>query len=316
MATVLSTTCSAAMDTGQGEKPNCVVALVQAARELAPTIDAAREAIERDRGLPPVLVDAMGAAGMFSLWLPKSLGGPELNAADFVRVIEERCLGWTVPSYGVHRWLLPTVAWLAIWSPMSPGGSTAEAERSSPAPLDGAARHPSLMAAIGSRVIRRMAAGFARAHGRWAIASCTIPAARGNGLDGALETRLVMFPTQRRRSDRYLARERPSRHGQSRSPCRRSCSFPGDPHYPVPCSACGTEWFALCGAADIRVGRPPSCGSATDRTCGDRCGYRVGNGEDPAWITDPVARQANHPGRRGARRSPFGCGPFMSPRDD
>ena len=31
----------------------------------------------------------MRAAGMFSLWLPKSLGGPELNAADYVRVIEE-----------------------------------------------------------------------------------------------------------------------------------------------------------------------------------------------------------------------------------
>jgi hypothetical protein len=77
------------VDAGLAKKPKHVARLIRAAQELAPAIEAVRQAIERQRALPAGLVDAMGAAGMFSLWLPTSLGGPELNAVDYVRVIEE-----------------------------------------------------------------------------------------------------------------------------------------------------------------------------------------------------------------------------------
>ncbi len=71
------------------EPTTSVAALIQTARALATKVDAVRENLDRERALPIDLVDPLGAAGMFSLWLPKSLGGAELNAVDYVRVIEE-----------------------------------------------------------------------------------------------------------------------------------------------------------------------------------------------------------------------------------
>ena len=64
-------------------------ALVAAARALAPTIEAAADRIERERKLPPELVQALLDAGIFTLLLPRSLGGAELDLPTHVRVIEE-----------------------------------------------------------------------------------------------------------------------------------------------------------------------------------------------------------------------------------
>lgn len=74
---------------------------LRAAEELVPTILAARGAIERDRGLPFDLAHAVCEAGFFSLWLPKSMGGPELTPAGLARVVEvlsqaDGSAGWLV----------------------------------------------------------------------------------------------------------------------------------------------------------------------------------------------------------------------------
>jgi indole-3-acetate monooxygenase len=74
---------------------------LQLAGRFAPEILAEREHIEQNRQLPTTLVDAMREAGLFSLWLPRGLGGPELAALDFVRVIEaiaraDGSVGWCV----------------------------------------------------------------------------------------------------------------------------------------------------------------------------------------------------------------------------
>ncbi len=61
---------------------------VVAARRLVPVIAAASGRIETGRELPADLVDALHAAGLFRLLLPKSLDGAELAPAEFVRVIE------------------------------------------------------------------------------------------------------------------------------------------------------------------------------------------------------------------------------------
>jgi alkylation response protein AidB-like acyl-CoA dehydrogenase len=62
---------------------------IDAARGLAPLIRASEEEIERSRRLPSSLVDAMARAGLFRLWIPRSLGGEETDPLTFVRVVEE-----------------------------------------------------------------------------------------------------------------------------------------------------------------------------------------------------------------------------------
>lgn len=54
--------------------------LLDAVDRLAPAIEAMRRRIERERRLPEELVGNLRAAGVFHLWLARSLGGPELNA--------------------------------------------------------------------------------------------------------------------------------------------------------------------------------------------------------------------------------------------
>src|SRR5207237_6717388 len=43
---------------------------------------------KQERQLPPLLVDALAAAGLFKLTVPKVLGGAEADADTLVRVIE------------------------------------------------------------------------------------------------------------------------------------------------------------------------------------------------------------------------------------
>ena len=60
------------MGTVQGSSQTKSERLVMAARAMAPLVDAHRGNFDRDRNLPPVLVDAMHRAGFFRLWLPRS----------------------------------------------------------------------------------------------------------------------------------------------------------------------------------------------------------------------------------------------------
>ena len=54
---------------------------------LAPLITAHAGRIDRERGLPPEVVDALHAAGLFRLLLPRSARGEEVEPAEFVQVI-------------------------------------------------------------------------------------------------------------------------------------------------------------------------------------------------------------------------------------
>lgn len=73
--------------------------VVAAAEALAPHIRAARDEIERERRLPEELVRAMSQAGLFRLYLPQSMGGPECDPLTAFRTIEalsavEGAVGW------------------------------------------------------------------------------------------------------------------------------------------------------------------------------------------------------------------------------
>ena len=51
---------------------------MQAAESLAPAIYAERAATERNRALSSDLFGAIRDAGLFSLWIPRDFGGPEI----------------------------------------------------------------------------------------------------------------------------------------------------------------------------------------------------------------------------------------------
>src|SRR5437868_303421 len=63
--------------------------VLDAARALGPSIRAAAGDIEAQRRVPPALVDAMTAAGVFRLCVPRALGGLEAEPARMLAVVEE-----------------------------------------------------------------------------------------------------------------------------------------------------------------------------------------------------------------------------------
>jgi alkylation response protein AidB-like acyl-CoA dehydrogenase len=71
------------------------------ARALAPLVERSREEGEAQRRLPHDLFTALRDAGLFSLWVPRSLGGAEVEVETSVRVVEElsrhdASVGWNV----------------------------------------------------------------------------------------------------------------------------------------------------------------------------------------------------------------------------
>src|SRR5882724_4987304 len=66
-----------------------VASPIAAARELAPRLRAAADAIEAGRRLPGDLVAAMAAAGIFRMCVPRSLGGGELEVVNMLETLEE-----------------------------------------------------------------------------------------------------------------------------------------------------------------------------------------------------------------------------------
>lgn len=78
-----------------------IAAYLAALRALAPLIAEHREAFDRQRRMPDAVFEAMADAGLFRLWLPKGLGGPELSPLEFMTIIEaasalDGTVGWLV----------------------------------------------------------------------------------------------------------------------------------------------------------------------------------------------------------------------------
>jgi alkylation response protein AidB-like acyl-CoA dehydrogenase len=75
--------------------------ILDAVKDLAPSISARAEEIERARRLPPDLVDEMLAAGCFRMLVPHSHGGAQLDLPTQVQILEELAradasAAWTV----------------------------------------------------------------------------------------------------------------------------------------------------------------------------------------------------------------------------
>src|SRR5215831_13800461 len=68
-------------------EPDRSASYLESFRKLAPHIGEHRGAFDRERRLPDEVFEALADAGLFRLWLPSSLGGPELSPLEFVRVV-------------------------------------------------------------------------------------------------------------------------------------------------------------------------------------------------------------------------------------
>src|SRR3954471_20001154 len=85
--------------------PRRVEDALEAIERLAPVIAEHRAAFDSERRLPDVVFNALADAGLFRLWLPESLGGPELSPDDFMTVVEaasalDGSVGWLVGNGG------------------------------------------------------------------------------------------------------------------------------------------------------------------------------------------------------------------------
>lgn len=89
--------------------------IVAAARSLAPRIIAAREEAEELRRTPPALVKALTDAGLYQMYLPRSVGGMELPPLAAFEAIEE--LSKADGSVGWCAMIASDVAMITGWLP-------------------------------------------------------------------------------------------------------------------------------------------------------------------------------------------------------
>jgi indole-3-acetate monooxygenase len=166
---------------------------LERARELAPTIAAAADQIERERRLPAPLVQALHDGGFFRLLLPRALGGAELDPATFVGITEtlakaDASTAWVVcQTTGcsmVSAYLAPEVAreifgngGVLAWGPPESARAVA---------VDG-----------GYRVTGRFNFASGSRHASWLGAHAPVVGADGTPLrreSGGIQTRTLLLP--------------------------------------------------------------------------------------------------------------------------
>jgi len=177
--------------------------LVEAARGLAPRILAAADEIEQERRLPDELVDALVEAGLFTMLVPRSKGGAELDLPTYVRAIEELaradgsvawCVGQASGLSMVSAYLDPPVADAIFQGPARPILANGPGEGNKPGraiPVGGGYRISGLWNfASGSR------------HAAWLQAICQVQTDDGRPLmtlEGEPNVRLMLFPIEQAR---------------------------------------------------------------------------------------------------------------------
>jgi indole-3-acetate monooxygenase len=166
---------------------------LRTAKDFVQPVIAARGRIERDRALPPDLSHAMREAGFFSLWLPKSLGGPELTPTELTRIVEifaeaDGSAGWLVgiasSSSRLAGYLSEPVR-REIW------GDGTSVLAGTLNPLGVAVAVPG-----GYRVSGQWPYASGINHSNWLLGSCRVMDAEVQRMrpDGWPETRLMLFP--------------------------------------------------------------------------------------------------------------------------
>jgi indole-3-acetate monooxygenase len=167
--------------------------LIEAALALGPTITGMRDEIERERRLPPPLVEKLREQGFFSLWLARAFDGPELSLTDFVRVVEalarsDGSVAWCVTNGGAY-------ARFSGFLPEAVARRIFVEERASVAGNMGPIGK-AVPVAGGYRLTGRWAYGSGIAHSGWLLGGCVVldGEAPRRRPDGAPDARIVFFP--------------------------------------------------------------------------------------------------------------------------
>jgi len=153
--------------------------ILDAVRELAPTIAARADEIEAARRLPPDLVTDLTAAGCFGMLRPRSHGGAGVDLVTSMRVYEDlsradASVGWTV-AIGAGCWLdlvgLPRPTFDAVFAD------------DPDVKVGGAIRPAGVAAAVegGYRVTGRWGFVSGCQHCDWIYGNCIEEGATGNG---------------------------------------------------------------------------------------------------------------------------------------
>jgi len=169
--------------------------LLESARRLKPLVDSLRDRFDRHRQLPRALVDAVGDAGLFGMWLPRSLGGAELDPLAFLTVIEELArqdgsLGWcTVIAAGYAR--LAGALSDDVAREIFGSGRAILAGSTNPS-------GKALAVTGGYRVTGRWSYGSFIGHSNWVLGNCVTHDHAGPRRDasGGPEFRLALFPRE------------------------------------------------------------------------------------------------------------------------
>ncbi len=85
--------------------PNRVADHLAAIDRVAPVVAEHRASFDQERRLPDAVFNALADAGLFRLWLPEGLGGPELSPLEFMTIVEaasalDGSVGWLVGNGG------------------------------------------------------------------------------------------------------------------------------------------------------------------------------------------------------------------------
>src|SRR5258707_10822933 len=82
--------------------------VLETAHALQPTVTSYQDEIERERHIPPPLVQQLRNAGLYSMVVPRELGGLELDLVTFLRVAElmseaDGSVGWNLANSAIQQ---------------------------------------------------------------------------------------------------------------------------------------------------------------------------------------------------------------------
>ncbi len=176
------------------------------ARAMIPHVIAARDECERLRHVPPALADALAKAGLLQMFLPRSMGGPELAPLDAFDAIEEiskadGSIGWCTMIASVlgafTGWLPADVgrAMGGVTAGPSAGGARADLRLGGSIRPQGRAR----LVDGGYRVDGQWDFASGIHHARWVVCPCVVldgdkPVLTNAGIP---KTRIMWLPAER-----------------------------------------------------------------------------------------------------------------------